>query len=69
MKKQKVIPNKYLPVRIPIFKMAITIHVMHFYKAPQYVFYPVLTIMFFVLVLSVISRIGECKDESLINKN
>lgn len=68
MKKTKVIPSKYLPVKIPLVSTSVIIHMMVYYKVPLFVLYPTVTLLVLMLIASIVSKWNEVKDESLINK-
>lgn len=66
MKENRVIPNKYLPRKLPINATIFHLFLMHFFDAPQWVWatYIVLAIILWIGIISVMYN--QKKDESLL---
>lgn len=68
MKKQKVIPNKYMPKRYPVNTTVLYTFLMWHFMAPDWMWGVYLTITVIIWLIIIVNQHKQEEDESLINK-
>lgn len=69
MKKTKVIPSKYLPVRMPLFQTAFIAFLMDYYSASDIWWGVFFAVSALIWISWAISFIKQESDEKLVNSN
>lgn len=66
--KNKVIPYKYLPTKLPVQSTVLYTFLMYYFSAPEFAWGVYFIVMFIVWVLFIVSMKKQKEDESIINK-
>lgn len=66
-KTRKVIPQKYLAVKLPIHKTALQVFLLYYFKAPDWVWGVYTTLALIVWIALIVALAIQKQDKNLIN--
>ena len=67
MKKNKIIPKKFFPSRLPINSTVLYSFLMYFFNAPQWLWGVYLTLLIIFWIIAIIAFMNQEEDIDLIN--